>query len=548
MLKLVGTDGSRFYSWQLDPGQYIVGRSEDIDIVIPHRTVSRRHARLTVAADGQIASLEDLGSHNGTLINGQRISALVELTTDDAIVFGQTEFRLTNTEEGASVPDFPTTATLVDQDLEKSVCMSIDEALAPLPVKVTEQSNLVPTLFDMAKLLALPEAREVVLQRGLELIAQVIPSQRLAVLFVTEDQENVYSGAVLLADGAGDPGAFQLSHTIVNEIMTNQNSILIGDPSVDPRFAAQQSIIMSEMKSALAVPLFDEGKVLGILYADTTNPLHRYDNEHLRVLATFGNMIAAKLLSYSLLDERQEKQIIARELERASSIQKRLLVTEPPGFPGFEICAFQEQSRSVGGDLYDMKILADGRLLLLVADVSGKGMGAALLMSNILASFRILYESKSFDLCEAVTQVSRQILAFSDPGDFATLFIAALEPDGKMCFVNAGHNPPLLVRKGGELEKLEPSGIMIGAFDGMEWTQQEIQLEPGDLVFSFSDGVTEAECGDQQFGDERTEKLVVDSRTLSADDLVHHLMDEINEFMGDAPQSDDITVLAVKRT
>ncbi|MFH1688419.1 MAG: SpoIIE family protein phosphatase [bacterium] len=547
MLKLVGTDGARYYSWPLEPGRYVVGRSDDADITIPHRTVSRRHAELVVDDDGRTVSVEDLGSHNGTLVNGRRISVLTGLAVDDAIVFGQTEFSMTEGDNEISRPAFPTTATLAEHDPEKSVYLSIREALKPLPEKVTEQPNLLPTLFEMAKLLASPDPKEEVLQRGLELIARVIPSQRLAVLFVSENQEDVYAGAVRLADGAGDPGAFQLSRTIVNEIMTNQNAILIGDPMDDPRFAAQQSIIMSELKSALAVPLFDEGKVLGILYADTTSPAHRYDNEHLRVLATFGNMVAAKLLSYSLLNERQEKHLVERELARASAIQKRLLVTQPPAFPGFEICAFQEQSRSVGGDLYDMKLLDDGRLLLLVADVSGKGMGAALLMSNILASFRILYESKPFDVCRAVKQVSRQILAFSDPGDFATLYMALLEPSGRMCFINAGHNPPLLVRRNGDLEKLQPSGIMIGAFDGMDWAQQEIMLEPGDLVFTFSDGVTEAERDGRQFGDGRTEKLVVDSRTMSADDLVEHLMDEINRHMGDAPRSDDITVLAVKR-
>ena len=223
-------------------------------------------------------------------------------------------------------------------------------------------------------------------------------------------------------------------------------------------------------------------------------------------------------------------------------------MAEPPLFAGFEICAFQEPSRSVGGDLYDMKLLDDGRLLLMVADVSGKGMGAALLMSNILASFRILYQTPQFDLLQAVCQVSNQMLKFSDPGDFATLFIALAEPGGTLRYVNAGHNSPLLVRVDGSMEKLEPSGPMIGAFDFAPWCEQTSALASGDLMLIFSDGVTEATGPGGLFGDERTERRVCASRAKSARGLIDDLMSDIDEFVGDTARSDDITIMVLKRT
>ena len=547
MLKLVGTDGSRFYSWPLAAGRYVIGRKVECDLPVVHKTVSRHHAELDVSPEG-ICRLSDLGSHNGTFVNGERVTGSVTLNAGDTVMFGQTEFRLTD--ETVSGPStMPSSHTmLVDADLGKSVYVSINEALKPLPTKVTERSELLPTLFEMAKMLTLPEPQETMLPRALEMIARVIPSQRLAVLFVSDDQEKIYTGATRLADGTSPGTVFQLSRTNVREIMNNKNAILIGDPLDDPRFATQQSIIMSEIKSALAVPLFDEGRVLGILYADTGDPQHRYDNDHLRVLATFGNIIASKLLSYELIAQRQEKEIMDVELRRASAIQKRLLVAEPPLFAGFEICAFQEPSRSVGGDLYDMKLLDDGRLLLMVADVSGKGMGAALLMSNILASFRILYQTPQFDLLQAVCQVSNQMLKFSDPGDFATLFIALAEPGGTLRYVNAGHNSPLLVRVDGSMEKLEPSGPMIGAFDFAPWCEQTSALASGDLMLIFSDGVTEATGPGGLFGDERTERRVCASRAKSARGLIDDLMSDIDEFVGDTARSDDITIMVLKRT
>ena len=547
MLKLVGTDGKRFYSWALPPGRHIIGRNSDCDCYIPDKTVSRSHAEIEVSSNGTEYFLKDLGSHNGTQLNSIAVTDRMPIKLQDNINFGSTEFRISSADESSSGPVERTTARLADQDPQNSVFLSINEALKPLPKKVSDQPELLTTLFEMAKMLGLHEPQDVMLNRSLEMISRVIKSERLAVLFVSEDQSEVITAACLLPGGR-DPGAFNLSRTIVGEIITNRNAILISNPLDDPRFASQQSIIMSQMSSAIAVPLFDEGKVLGILYADKADPRHQYDDEQLRVLATFGNLIASRLLNYALMTERQEKHVLDAELKRASAIQKKLLVDKPPELPGWDICAFQEQCRSVGGDLYDFRKLSDGRLLFMVADVSGKGMGAALLMANILASFRILYESPQFDLAMAVQRVSQQLFENSDPGDFATLFVGLIDPENSTVnFVNAGHNSPLLVRVDGSLEHLEPSGIMIGAFGGFEWPEQTAVLQPGDLIFVFSDGVTEAERGDEQYGDERTEQLVIDSRKSDSKKIVDHLMGTINEFMGDAPRSDDITILTVKR-
>lgn len=547
MLRLVGTDGSRYYSWLLKPGSYIVGRRTECDLCIPHQTVSRRHAELEVGDDGMTCRITDLGSHNGTTVNGNPLNVPIDVGESDRIGFGQTEFRLADSDVSEGATSVPVSAMLSEQEPENSVYVSINEALQPLPTKITERQELLPTMFEMAKMLVQPDERDAILQRALELISRVIPAQRLAVLFVSDDQQEVMTAATLATDDSR-PDAFRLSRTIVREIMENKNAILIGRPEEDPRFAQQHSIIIQEIKSALAVPLFDQGKVLGILYADTANPTHRYEDDHLRVLATFGNIIAAKLLSYALIAEREEKQVVQAELRRASAIQKRLLVTEPPDAPGWEAFAFQEQSRQVGGDLYDLAPLDGNRLLVLLADVSGKGMGAALLMSNILASFRILYQSEPFDLCRAVADVSRQVWRFSDPGDFATLFIGVAESDGCFRYINAGHNPPLLLRQDGTVEQLEPCGIMIGAFDMADWTEQEVRMNPGDHLVVFSDGVTEAESESGQFGEQRTLETAKELCHEPPAKLIEGLVDRVRDFVGDTPQSDDITLVALKRS
>ena len=546
-LRLIGTDGVNYYTWDLQPGVHELGRSPECRFFVADQTVSRRHAQIDVSDDLGRVTIIDLGSHNGTVINGARVTIPTAVKPGDNIVFGQVQFRLSAEVAGAVPSSRPTATRLSTVEPEKSVFLSINEALKPLPSKVTDLPDFLPTLSDMARMLVLPEPREEMLRRSLALVSKVIPAERLAVLFTSDDGNEVYTVATLLP-AKKDLGTFTLSRTIVKEILANKNAILIGDPTDDPRFASQKSIIMSEIRSAMAVPLFDEGRVLGILYADTTNPLHRYSNDYLRLLATFGNIIAARLTNYTLLLDRQEKQVIERELDRASIIQKNLLPKSVPEISGYSVHPFQRQCLAVGGDLYDVARLDDGRLLFLLGDVSGKGLGAALLMSNILASFRMLHHQAEFALDRAVKQMSLQLYEFSMPSDYVTLFAGVVDPStNQLTYVNAGHNPPLLVRRDGSIERLAATGMVIGSFDFGDWTEESRGLEPGDLLMVYSDGIPEAQGKDEQFGEKRMERIVCETRMQQLSAITQNLVAEVEKFVAEAPRSDDITMLLVRR-
>lgn len=547
MLRFVGTDGVKLYSWDIQPGKYMIGRKVEADFYIANKSVSRQHAELEVTPDLQ-CFLSDLGSHNGTLVNSVPLESRRQIQIGDRLVFGEAEFKLSDQTTASSLGSRPATTKLAQVEPEKSVFISINEALQPLPSKVAEVPDVLPTLFEMARTLVVSEAREVMLERSLGLIARVIPADRLAILTSPETGDDVQIEASHLPDGK-DPGSLRLSRTIINDILTNKNAILIGDAAADPHFASQDSIIMSELKSAMAVPLFEEGEVLGILYVDTSNPIHRYNNDYLKLLATFGNIIASRLVNYTLLDERAEKQLIEAELRRASSIQKKLLDIQLPSISGYDVGAFQEPCLAVGGDMYDFCILPDGRLIFMVADVSGKGMGAALLMSNILASFRIMYREPELSLTKLVETVSTQLFTYSAPEDFATLFVGLLDPGSNLLkFISAGHNPSYLVRTDGSTEELAASGVMIGAFDGATWEEAEKTFNEGDLLCVYSDGVTEAQSGEDQYGELRLEKTLIDNRSLMPNEIGENLLTSIEDFVGDSPQSDDITILLLKRT
>jgi len=547
MLRLVGTDGERYFSWDLRPGKYILGRKDGCDFCVPNSTVSRNHASFDIAENGELINLTDLGSHNGTTVNSVRLTGSMDIRSGDRLGFGQVEFKVVA--EGDSVPPKPASVRteLAAADLEKSVVMSIDEALKSLPSRVSHMPDVFTPLSDMARMLVLPEPQEAMLGRALELVAKAIPAEKLAVLIASEDEAGVTPAATYVPGGK-DIGGFQLSRTIINDILTNKNAILIEDPRRDPRYAKQESVILSGAKSAMAVPLFDEGQVLGILYVDTVNPLHRYNDEYLRLLATFGNIIAARLQNYALLTERQERRLMEAEVQRAAAIQKHLLTQDVPEIPGYQLHAFLQPSRRVGGDLYDVRLLPDGRLVFMVADVSGKGMGAALLMSDILSSFRVLYHDPDFELLQAVTLVSQELCAHSAPGDFATLFIGILDPrTHNVRYLNAGHNSPLLVAKDGGITYLESSGTMIGIFANSTWTEDEVQLNEDDLLCIFTDGVNEAARGEEQYEDVRLTTQITETKHCSASEVGEQLLDDIMDFADDASGADDITMLIIKQ-
>jgi phosphoserine phosphatase RsbU/P len=223
-----------------------------------------------------------------------------------------------------------------------------------------------------------------------------------------------------------------------------------------------------------------------------------------------------------------------------------ILPKELPQLEGYEVSGFNLPSKQVGGDYYDVIRLADGKIALVIADVSGKGVPAALLVSTLQASLHAYLES-NFELAKLVAKLNQIILRNSTKNKFITFFIAVLDPGlKKINVVNAGHNPPLLVRNGG-LTKLLPGGIVLGCVEYDRYVSKEYQLQSEDTLVLFTDGVTEANnLKDDLYGDERLEKFVQTNLDKSAQELQEVIYQDVKLFAGKAEQSDDITMLVLK--
>ncbi|HSD65890.1 MAG TPA: PP2C family protein-serine/threonine phosphatase, partial [Vicinamibacteria bacterium] len=286
--------------------------------------------------------------------------------------------------------------------------------------------------------------------------------------------------------------------------------------------------------------------VIGLVYVDSLQHAHAFTEDDLRVLTALANVAAAKIENVRLLEESMEKRRMEEDMRMAAEIQTGLLPREAPGVPGWDVAGCNRPCRTVGGDYYDFAV-EDARLLLALGDVSGKGTGAALLMTVLRAAVRSHWREPV--LADAVGRINRTVCQNVPSSKFVTFFLAALDPGtGALAYVNAGHNPPLLVRAGGEVDTLSEGGLVLGMFDDVVYDGGRVEMRPGDTLVIYSDGVTETwDADDEEFGEERLRALAVRSRTLAAEDLQSAILHEIERFEAGARATDDRTIVVLKR-
>jgi sigma-B regulation protein RsbU (phosphoserine phosphatase) len=259
--------------------------------------------------------------------------------------------------------------------------------------------------------------------------------------------------------------------------------------------------------------------------------------------------VAAIRIEHARLNEIEEaERAMAKDMQQAALIQKGLLPAKPPAMPGLDIAGKTTACRTVGGDYYDFLEFPDGRVGMLVGDVAGKGMPAALLMSSLQARVQVLFEEAD-DLARKVGRLNKAICSNCPDNRFITFFMTVIDPvSGEMAYTNAGHNPPLIVRAGGGFETLKGGGVILGILPQAMYEESRIHMDPGDTLVLFSDGVTEAvDPHEEDFGEERLARLVTSLRDRPAAEIVEAIDSAVTEFTQGAPAADDITVVVARR-
>ena len=322
------------------------------------------------------------------------------------------------------------------QTLMPSAEMSWDEIRDTKRAKVDLQSRLFGVLAEAGDLLTIPREPEEMYEPILDLVETALEPERIFVLLQEEGHEEPVAKASRV-NGTRSGDSLALSRTMMKQVMEEKKSFLTSDPLNDPGFGGMMSMVSQGIRSAIAVPLFDNEDVIGLLYADDSNPSKKFTRDQLSAFTLLANVIAVAITHarYHQLEEEKRRQ--DAELKAASEILDNLLPATLPPCEGYQALAKLEPCYEVGGDLYDAQVMPDGRYAFFIGDVVGKGLGAALLVSHILSWARFMI-AEGWEAEAMITRLNDQIFECTDTVRFTTFFVAYLEPGtGKLTYVNA---------------------------------------------------------------------------------------------------------------
>jgi len=552
----------------LNPGQLIpvegesaiLGRHPECDIVLDSGAVSRQHARL-VRHEGTYF-VEDLGSRNGTFVNGRMVSGRQELREGDELAVCDMlfAFHLEPPELEPLAPDVesPTTtapsAVLLDDDRPSagSTIMSrvdISSGSSGLRLELNAEAKL-KALMEISQSLARAVGLSDVLPNLLESLFKIfLQADRGFVVLRHRETDRLIPMAVKYRRSE-DTQIARISRTIVGSVIRSKEAILSADATADDRFEMAESIMDFHIRSMMCAPLVgSSGEALGVIQIDTLDQRHRFNRDDLDVLASVACQAAIAVENAELHEAAVRQQALARELSVAHQVQRGFLPSTSPTIGGYEFFQFYAPAHELGGDYYDYVFLPGERLAVVVGDVSGKGIAASLLMARLSAETRFFLASEPTPGA-AVGRLNRVFCDSSWEDRFVTMLVCVLDPArGEITVVNAGHMAPLLRSASGEVEPVAPdeSRLPLGVDESTVYPQHTRRLAPGECFALFTDGITEAMNGDGElYGQHRLLKcLGRASAGVSA--LGPAILNDVKSFVGDLSQSDDMCLVCFGR-
>lgn len=427
------------------------------------------------------------------------------------------------------------------KDAARQIAFALDNAML---YQATERRSLEKdVLLELSKMLSAPHDLDEVIEAILLALRHVVNYDAAAIYLV-----NSHNNQLELVNEVGHPDApqeafeIQIGKGIVGWVAKTGEPVIVPDVRADSRYVTARSATRSE----LAVPLVLEGRVIGVFNVESDIE-DAYHEGHIAIVSGFAAQAAVAVQRAQLAREQMERRRLDKELAIAREIQLSFLPARAPELPGFELAGTALPHAEVGGDYYDFIHVSQNRLGLAIADVSGKGIPAALIMAGFRMS--LLAEIRNEFAIRAIMRKVNMLLYESiERHKFVTGFYGVLDFRNRvLIFSNAGHNPPILLRASGEIEYLVEGGVALGVLPDAFYEERPVALRRGDVLVLYTDGVSEAESetGDQ-FGRDRIEESTLRHASRDAQGIVDGIVEDVREWAGERGQVDDLTLMVVK--
>lgn len=508
-----------------------LGRASECTIPIKDRFLSRRHAE--IAFDRGRWFVRDCGSVNGTLLNGTKIIEPEALRPGDRIALGDSEI-----------------VFHADESTSQLIAIDSDSHATNLAIAVDDDSRggeRSAILTSLALEFLADRPMEDLFEFILDRVVRLLRPSRAAIALLATDRRS-FSSVRLRRQDVSDPEDLTISKTLLREVIDGRKVVSYFDTDQDQALARAASIIAQHIRSAVCAPLVVSDAVLGVLYIDYVSNRGVVGEDDVRLVAQIARFAAVTLERTRLREEAVAKAVMDEELRTAYIIQSRLLPSSLPKLDSYVFAGSNRPCKTVSGDYYDVVVRPDGRIYFVIADVSGKGITAALVMSSVATAFNIFTRNDPKP-SELLREINATLAPKTAPTKFVTAVVGVLDPrSGVIEFANAGHVAPLVVSRAG-VEALRTTDIVVGIMPLAQYRDQSIALQPGDSLVLFTDGVTEAENADEaQLGLDPILTLLGTMHGNSAPSLLDAIDTHVHEYIGGVPAGDDVTMLAVTRS
>jgi sigma-B regulation protein RsbU (phosphoserine phosphatase) len=520
-----------------------VGRAALIDVELTDPSVSRRHALFAFRVGTWI--LTDLGSQNGTAVNGKRLREPTALRDGDEIRFGAVVVEFRNPPSGPKRP----ISSVSLSDLGQTVLQSLKatsgvDALLSAESGSPDVARRLQLVYDVGTVLSNTLDEEPLLGRILDELFAVFPKADHGFILLHDAATGDVSTAAVRSRSAESP--LSMSRTIVQDVIRNRRGVLSLDALIDERFPQSESIQLLGIRSLVCVPMLAHDEIPGVITLYSSAMAQSFDRDDMALLLAIAAQAGLALSRARLHALAVKQEVFQRDLALARRIQARFLPKGTPDVPGWAFSDHYAPALEVGGDYFGYLELPRPFVGVAIGDVSGKGVSAALVMAKLGSEVRYHSVGRT-DPAEILGRVNRALADDLEDGVFVTASLLVLDVEtGNARLATAGHPAPLLRRASGDVSPAPVSGgLPLGVAGATVFGASSFALGPGDVAVLYTDGVTEAaNQSGALFGEERMRKAVA-AAPGAPDPVLRAILGAVTRFAGNEPPSDDITLVCL---